>query len=117
MPLLANGSIVGDYEPLLEYIEIAKSKNSKVAEESMPKSEDFEYVKEYVNARGRSSLYSLLEALTGIVLERVDPEIAREALEKVYNVRFGLEDAREKIARIIAGWIIEASRSLGYIVY
>lgn len=117
MPLLADGSIVGDYEPLMIYVEIAKTKNPRAAEECMPRSEDFEWVRNYINIRGRSTVHSLLEALTARICERVDPEVAREALEKAYSTTFNSEDARERIAKIISGWIIEASRSLGYISY
>ena len=116
-PLLSDGSIVSDYSPLLKYIEIARRVSPDRAEEGMPRSEDFEYVKKYMWSRGGSTLYSLLEALTAIVLARIDPEIARDALREVYGVEFDPEDARERIARILAGWIIEASRILGYISY
>ena len=116
-PLLADGSIVGDYDPLMKYFEIAKSENPKVAEDCIPRTEDFNYVRNYINVRGRTSLSSLLELLTMNVTERVNAEIAVKAFREVYGVELNPEDARERIARIIAGWIIEACRILGYVEY
>ena len=116
-PLLADGSVVGDYEPLMKYFEIAKSVKPDVAEKSYPRSEDFNYVKNYVNTRGKSSLLSLLEDLTVTIIERVDSQIAVEAFKKAYGVELEPEDARRRIAKLIAGWIIEASKNLGYITY
>ncbi len=112
-PLLASGRIVGDYEPLFKYWELAKNVDKSIAENATLKNEDFDYLLELLSRRKIISLIELLNKLEEYMLSRVDAEVAAKALKEVYNVEYGLEDARRKIARILAGWLIEASNIWG----
>ena len=112
-PLLASGDIVGDYEPLFKYWELAKSIDKSIAENATLNNEDFDYLLEVLSKRRIISLIELLNELEEYMLGRVDAEVAAKALKEVYNVEYGLEDARRRIARILAGWLIEASNIWG----
>jgi len=112
-PLLASGNIVSDYEPLFKYWELAKNVNKSIAENATLKNEDFNYLLKMLSKRRIISLIELLNELEEYMLGRVDAEIAAKALKEVYNIEYGLEDARRRIARILAGWLIEASNIWG----
>ncbi len=115
LPFLANGSVVGDYTPLFQYWEIAREKGrEELVEKAMLVNEDFKFLERIVE-REKFSLHRLLNILEDYYVSRLDPSIAREALRKAYGVDIWEEDARRRIARILAGWLIEASRQWGKI--
>lgn len=109
-PILASGLIVPDYEPLFKYWEIAKNTNRKIAENATLKNEDFEKIIKYISFRGSSvDLLELIEYFEEYMLNRVEGNIAVRALKEVYDIELEEEEAKRKIARILAGWLIEAS--------
>ncbi|RLG76127.1 MAG: hypothetical protein DRO23_01850 [Thermoprotei archaeon] len=107
-PMLASGAIVSDYEPLFKYWEIAKNVDKTVAEKATLRSEDFDAALSYVSSKGITSLASLLSYLEDYMADRVDGELAVRALKETYGVTFEIEEAKRRIARILAGWLIEA---------
>ena len=107
-PMLASGAIVSDYEPLFKYWEIAKNVDKTVAEKATLRSEDFDIALSYVSSKGITSLASLLSYLEDYMTDRVDGELAVRALKETYGVIFEIEEAKRRIARILAGWLIEA---------
>lgn len=111
-PFFADSSIVGDYTPLIRYWEILKKEKRNI-DDALLKPSDFKYIEQLIYEHDRISLAKLLENLTEYFYERIDPEIAARALEEVYNVKVELEHARRIIARIMAGWLIEASNNTG----
>jgi DNA-directed RNA polymerase subunit F len=112
-PLLADGSVVGSYEPLFRYWEAAKRRG---LEELTIGSEELKYVEERVRREGRVSLLQLLSELAERFLPRVDPEAAREAFESL-GLRLAPEEARRRIAEILAGWALEAARALSIVEF
>lgn len=115
LPLFADGSVVGDYEPLFYYWEIARRQGREdVVEKSMLSRDDFRFIERLVEEE-RIALTRLLNVLEDYYVLRVDPEVAREAYREAYGVDLGSEDARRRIARILAGWLIEAARQWGKI--
>jgi DNA-directed RNA polymerase subunit F len=112
-PLLADGSVVGSYEPLFRYWEAAKRRG---LEELTIGSEELKYVEERVRREGRVSLLQLLSELAERFLPRVDPEAAREAYESL-GLRLAPEEARRRIAEILAGWALEAARALSIVEF
>jgi len=115
LPLLGNGSIVSDYEPLFRYWEIARRRGREdIVEKSMLSRDDFRFIERLIEEE-RIILTRLLNILEDYYVLRVDPEIAREAYREVYGVELGGEDARRRIARILAGWLIEAAKQWGKI--
>jgi len=112
-PILASGTIVPDYEPLFKYWELAKSKDKKLAEKATLRSEDFDAVLSYVSSKGIISLIDLLNYLENYMISRVDGQLAVRALKEIYGVMFEVEEARRRIARILAGWLIEACNLWG----
>jgi hypothetical protein len=112
-PLLADGSVVGSYEPLFRYWEAAKRRG---LEELTIGSEELKYVEERVRREGRVSLLQLLSELAERFLPRVDPEAAREAFESL-GLRLAPEEARRRIAGILAGWALEAARALSIVEF
>lgn len=114
-PLLADGSIVGDYEPLFKYWEKAKKRGRGEEGNVVLRGEDFEKLEQLLrDSEGRISLADALEELALYFVSRVDPELAREAVEEAYGVAgYDSESARRIIARILAGWLIEAAKTWG----
>jgi len=112
-PLLADGSVVGSYEPLFRYWEAAKRRG---LEELTIGSEELKYVEERVRREGRVNLLQLLSELAERFLPRVDPEAAREAFESL-GLRLAPEEARRRIAEILAGWALEAARALSIVEF
>ena len=111
-PFFADSSIVGDYTPLIRYWELLKKEKRNI-DNALLKPSDFKYIEQLIKEQGRISLAELLEKLTEYFYDRIDPEIATRALEEAYNVETELEHARRIIARIMAGWLIEASNTTG----
>jgi hypothetical protein len=112
-PLLADGSVVGCYEPLFRYWEAGKRRG---LEELTIGSEELKYVEERVRREGRVNLLQLLSELAERFLPRVDPEAAREAFESL-GLRLAPEEARRRIAGILAGWALEAARALSIVEF
>jgi hypothetical protein len=104
MPLFATGEIVGDYEPLYRYWREAGDK----AEEAVLSNRDFEELQRLVVREGVERLDELLRRLTEWFKERVDIDAAQRAVSDYYGSRVDGEIARETIARILAGWLVEA---------
>jgi len=112
-PLFADKSIVGSYEPLFEYWRIAEKRG---LEKPVIKSEDIEYVRKVLELKNRVNLLELLKALSFSMLERVNEEVAQEAYKQL-GINLEKEEAREKIAKILAGWVLEACKTLGIISF
>ncbi len=114
MPFFADGSIIGDYKPLFIYWRILREKGrNDLLDKAFLKREDFELVNRLVEERGRISLRELIDELTERFMDRVDPDIAMKAFTEVYGVSIDREYARRRIAYILAGWLIEASKNTG----
>lgn len=112
-PLLANGSLVGDYEPLFRYWERVREKGG---EELTLSREELELIERRVRERVRLSLLQLRDELVQRFLPRVDPEAAVEAFSSL-GIQLEAGEARKRIAEIIAGWTLEAARTLGIIEF
>ncbi len=112
-PPFASGEIVGDYEPLFIYWRVARDRGREdLIEASTLSNDDFEYVKRYMEVRVRLSLADILDDLSTYFKDRVDEDTAREAYR-----RLGIVDPKGEyrvlIARILAGWLIEAAETWG----
>ena len=111
-PPFASGRIAGSYEPLFLYWEEARARGrGDLVEDAMLREDDYRLLRGLV-ARYRR-LGELLDVLTSLMEDRVDPDIAREAY-----VRYGVAgvrpvDARRLIARLLASWLIEAGEYWG----
>ncbi len=116
-PFFADGSIVGDYTPLFKYWGIVKGKDKKRFDAAFLTPEDFDTVKEIVEAKGKISIAEVLEELRKRFINRIDPEAAVEALREAYGATVDAETAVDRIAFIMAGWLLEAARSTGIINY
>ncbi len=110
-PFFATGEIVSDYSLLKKYWELLKLRGKSV-EPVLLSRQDFDYIKRLIGRR-RIRLDEIYEELIDYFAERIDPDIAAEAYEKVYGVRIEPETARRKLAEIMAGWLLEASSFLG----
>jgi hypothetical protein len=115
-PFFADGSIVGDYTLLIEYIELLKQNGlEEKIEKVLLSEEDFQYVKRLIESKSRINLDKLLEEATERFKQRIDPEVAVEAVKRTLKTTVSPRDAVEMISRIIAGWLIEAANTLGLI--
>ncbi len=112
-PLLADGSIVGSYEPLYSYWEVAREKG---VEEVTITGEDLEFVEKLVESAGRLRLLEVREMLVKKFIPRVNPEVAEEAYKRL-GFNFTREEARRRIAEILAGWSLEAARNLNIVSF
>jgi len=115
LPLLADGSIVEDYEPLFKYWEKAKEKNKKLAENVTLKNEDFTYLSSLIEHARRISLLDLMETLINHFIDRVEASIAIETYRELLGIELEAREAQRRIARILAGWLIEAGRRWGIV--
>ncbi|HIQ55577.1 MAG TPA: hypothetical protein EYH59_02695 [Pyrodictium sp.] len=105
LPPFATGQIVADYEPLFRYWEAAPQ---QVREKAMLSNDDFEFLRRVVDEGRVSNLGELMDMLEERFLERIDVDVARRVLSEYYGVPFDPEYARRRLARLLAGWLIEA---------
>jgi len=112
-PPWASGKIVQDYRPLYAYWRLARRRGREdLVESAMLRDEDFRELRRLVSG-GSSRAVDLVEELAGILEERVDPDVAVDALREVFGVDFDRETARRRIALILAGWLVEAGEEWG----
>jgi len=115
-PFFADGTIVGDYKPLIAYWRILRKKgDTQAIEDSLLKREDFEKISRLVSETGRINLEDLLVELKEYFRKRVRSDAAVDAIREVYGVEVDPEDAVGRIAHILAGWLIEAGGSTGLV--
>ena len=107
-PIFATGKVVGDYGLLFKYWDVA---GREKAEKAMLTNKDFEKLRELVEGNPGMSLARLLDVLTEYFIERVDPEAARKAYKEYYGVDVDTYTARRQVARLLAGWLIEAGEN------
>ncbi len=114
-PPFASGRIAGVYEPLRLYLEVARELGREdLVERAVLSEEDFSWLRQRVSEAGRLRLLDLLDELEERFLERVDPEVAREAFRR-YVVELSAGDARRRIARLLASWLVEAGEEWGHV--
>jgi propanediol dehydratase large subunit len=107
-PPFASRELINDYESLRVYLEIAKSRGREdLVERALLSQEDFTLLSDLAK-RGLSVL-DLMEALKSRFMERVDGDIAREAF-KALGLNVSSDFARERLAYILAGWLLEAGK-------
>ena len=116
-PLLADGSIIEDYRPLLVYWKKARKIKKELADKAILSNEDFRELQQVVESLTGKSLLELIELFKKKFSTRIDPDLAREAIKEVYGVELNSEEARDKIAYIMAGWLLEAGRQMKIIGY
>ncbi|ALL01796.1 hypothetical protein Pyrde_1753 [Pyrodictium delaneyi] len=100
---------MGDYEPLYLYWQEAGER----AGESVLSNEDFKELQRLITREGLRRLDQLLARLQDYFLPRVDPGAARRALSRYYGVEIGEDEAAQRIASILAGWLVEAASEWG----
>ncbi len=107
LPPFASGKIVGSYDPLKKYLEVARRRGREdLIEKALIGDDDLRLLRELTYRRG-VSVDSLMAAFESRFYERVDPHIAAEAYKSL-GFRVDDEVARRMLARILAGWLIEA---------
>ncbi|WFO76189.1 hypothetical protein J4526_04990 [Desulfurococcaceae archaeon MEX13E-LK6-19] len=116
-PLLADGSIIEDYRPLLVYWRKARKVKKELADKAILSNEDFRELQQVVESLAGKSLFELIELFKKKFSTRIDPDLAREAIKEVYGVELSSEEARDRIAYIMAGWLLEAGRQMKIIGY
>lgn len=107
-PLLADGSIVGDYGPLFRYWEEARKRG---LEEVSISASDLELVERRVRESGRLRLLEIRDELVARFLPRIDELAAAEAFRSL-GIPLDPVDAKRRIAEILAGWALEAAKTL-----
>ncbi len=107
-PPFASRELINDYEPLKAYLEIARRKGREdLVEKALLSQEDFILLSSLV--RRGLSLLDLIDTLKARFMERVDGDIAREAFNSL-GLNVTTDFARERIAYILAGWLLEAGK-------
>ena len=115
MPPFASGRIVADYNPLFRYWEEARRKGREdLLEMAMLREEDYRMLRELVEGR-RMALADLLDEVRERLLDRIDPDLAAEVLAGT-GLSATAPQAREFLASILAGWLVEAGEYWGIIV-
>lgn len=114
-PPFASGRIAGSYEPLRLYLEVAReSGREDLVDKAILGEDDFEWLRRRVSEAGRLKLLDLLDELEERFMERVDPEVAVEAFRR-YGLEMSAGDARRRIARLLASWLVEAGEEWGHV--
>ncbi len=111
-PFLADGSLVEDYTLLFNYWEIAKTKDVSIAEKAVLSHKDFSELERIVNLFHGRSIVELINYFKNNMKNRIDPKIAVEAYKKTYGVEVEENIAVDKLATILASWLMEAARQL-----
>ncbi|AEM39488.1 hypothetical protein Pyrfu_1631 [Pyrolobus fumarii 1A] len=111
-PLLGDGSIVGDYTLLYRYWDELRRRGRNL-DNALLRREDFEKLRRLVEEHTSMTLEKLLSILTEEFLPRVDREAAMAAARATYGVELDAETAARRVARILAGWLIEAGKQSG----
>ena len=107
LPPFATGRITPDYSILFEYWRVAREREREdLVEKAMLGEDDYELLREKASTTRR--LGDLLEILEDIMVERVDPDIAVEAVARATGSRVDSETARRLVARLLASWLVEA---------
>jgi len=109
-PFFATGEIVGSYRLLYTYWRHAGEK----AEKSILREEDFQHLQGLV-AAGATRLDQLLEKLRAHFRSRIDPEAAAKAAREYYGAEIPAEEAVDRVADQLAGWLIEAAGRWGMV--
>lgn len=105
----ASGKLVDDYSILREYWKRARAHDREdLVEKSMLTEEDYNLVRNIVSSKGRVGLQDLWDEVAERLAERIDPDIAQEALE-AHGIRTTKDTARRLVARQLAAWLIEAA--------
>jgi len=116
-PFLADGSLVEDYTLLFNYWEIAKARDVSIAEKAVLSHKDFNELERIVNIFRGHSIVELINYFKNSMKNRIDPKIAVEAYKKTYGVEVEENIAVDKLATILASWLMEAARQLKIISY
>jgi len=116
-PFLADGSLVEDYTLLFNYWEIARAKDVSIAEKAVLSHKDFNELERIVNIFRGHSIVELINYFKNSMKNRIDPKIAVEAYKKTYGVEVEENIAVDKLATILASWLMEAARQLKIISY
>jgi hypothetical protein len=114
MPLLATGRLGADYNLIKIYYETALEKGVS-PEKIILNSDDLNYLKIFVENSSSRDLWTIIDVLSKRFIDRIDPVIAKETIEKYLNTKVDPEVAANMIARVVAMWCIEAGEVLGYI--
>lgn len=108
-PFFATKEIVRDYEVLRLYWEEARNAGREdLVDASMLTEEDFRFIEREASRSGRS-LYELMSIASERFRSRVSGDIASKAFARL-GVNLSEEEAAERLAWILAGWLIEASK-------
>ncbi len=108
-PLLGDGSIVPDYTLLYAYWDALRRRGSDV-DEALLKREDFDLLRRLVEEGAGQTLDKLLDRLVEHFLPRIDREAALDAFRETYGFEADAETASRRVARIMAGWLVEAGK-------
>ena len=111
-PPFTSGVLQEDYSLLQEYLSLAKEKAPGIFEKALLGEKDYELLKQ--EALASDNALELLEKLSSILEDRVDPRLAEEAARKVGLPLKG-RDAVRAVARLLAAWLIEAGDYWGMI--
>ena len=112
-PTFASGKLIKDYEPLKRYLELVRG--SEWYDKGFLSNEDFDLLVRKAKSLSSGKLGELWDELTKELAKRINPEKALQALKETgYDVK-DPEEARERMARILAGWLIEAGEEWGTI--
>ncbi len=116
-PFLANGSLVGDYKPLIMYWRLARKVSKELADKAVLNHEDFRELENIIRRYYRKPLTEIVDLFKNRFKQRINAEIAVKALKEVYGVEFSSEEAVEKIAEIMSLWLLDAAKQLNIIYY
>ncbi len=112
LPFFADASIVGDYKPLYKYWEILKKKSLPL-DKAILNRDDFKFLEEVIKTTPGLDVASLLNMLINRFIERIDCKLAVQAYREAYGIELSEEEACKNLARILAGWLIEAGKNTG----
>ncbi|ALU12635.1 hypothetical protein EYM_05970 [Ignicoccus islandicus DSM 13165] len=106
-PIFATKKLVRDYEPLRYYLELVR--DTEWYDKAFLSGADFKLLSAVVqNNKDKANLLAVWKMLTEKMKSRINSKMAYRALKNSgYHVR-DEEEARDLMARMLAGWLLEA---------
>jgi len=117
-PFFATGYLVDDYTPLMKYWEILRDEGREDAlERAFLNNEDYDLLKRLAREMVGRPLADIFDGLIERFEERVEAEPALRAFREAGYKSMSLPEAKRSMARILAGWLLEAGEYLKIIAF
>ncbi|WP_448578031.1 hypothetical protein [Thermosphaera sp.] len=114
LPFMASGKIVNSYELLYKYYDACRGLKGMDCG-PIPSSEDLKELETLVKQEEAANLGTLIDYFSNKYMEKIQDAPAQMACRGFYGRDVDMTHCRNKIAQLIALWLIEIADNLGII--